>query len=173
MRGSTSMASGAPPPRPRCLRPSRLHDRYSGANSTSRGYSFRVLRWEENLRDGKLVLSPRQSLGIVGEGTHWHYHPALGLTWFEQGEGRALRCRSDRDVRPRRPGASRRKCAALLADAGTFSRIVAAAYFPIRSSPWVLSRDLRARGMFSGSWTGNPLLGKLRARTDRTTQPVG
>ena len=51
------------------------------------GQSFRLLRWQDNLHDVDLVLSPRHSVRIVGEGEHWHYHEAFELTFFESGEG--------------------------------------------------------------------------------------
>lgn len=51
------------------------------------GHSFRLLHWRENLREVDLVLNPRESVRIEGEGTHWHYHPAIELTWFEAGSG--------------------------------------------------------------------------------------
>lgn len=53
----------------------------------STGHSFRVLRWENNLRDVEQVISPLRSVRIGGEGTHWHYHQALELTLFLSGEG--------------------------------------------------------------------------------------
>lgn len=51
------------------------------------GHSFRVLRWENNLRDVEQVVSPVHSVRIGGEGTHWHYHQALELTLFVSGAG--------------------------------------------------------------------------------------
>lgn len=51
------------------------------------GYSFRVLRWRNNLREIEQVMSPLRSVRIGGEGTHWHYHQALELTLFTSGEG--------------------------------------------------------------------------------------
>ena len=51
------------------------------------GHSFRVLRWQNNLRDVEHVISPLRSVRIGGEGTHWHYHQALELTLFVSGNG--------------------------------------------------------------------------------------
>ena len=51
------------------------------------GQSFRLLRWNENLRDVELVLSAYHGISIAGEGAHWHYHPAFELTLFTSGEG--------------------------------------------------------------------------------------
>jgi AraC-like DNA-binding protein len=51
------------------------------------GQSFRLLRWTENLREVEQVISPYRSLGVSGEGNHWHYHQALELTLFTAGEG--------------------------------------------------------------------------------------
>ena len=36
------------------------------------GHSFRVLRWERNLREVELVLAPDRRARIAGEGMHWH-----------------------------------------------------------------------------------------------------
>ena len=52
-----------------------------------KGHSFRVLRWQNNVRDVEQVISPLRSVRIGGEGTHWHYHQALELTLFISGEG--------------------------------------------------------------------------------------
>jgi len=51
------------------------------------GHSFRVLRWRSNLREIEHVISPRRSVRIEGEGTHWHYHKAMELTLITSGEG--------------------------------------------------------------------------------------
>lgn len=51
------------------------------------GHSFRVLRWEKSMREVQLVLSGRRSMRIPAEGTHWHYHKELQLTYFTSGEG--------------------------------------------------------------------------------------
>jgi AraC-like DNA-binding protein len=51
------------------------------------GHSFRVLRWQNNLREIEHVISPQRSVRIEGEGTHWHYHKAMELTLITSGEG--------------------------------------------------------------------------------------
>lgn len=51
------------------------------------GSAFRVLKWNENLRDVFWVVSPDKTSRIDGEGAHWHYHQALELTLFTAGRG--------------------------------------------------------------------------------------
>lgn len=51
------------------------------------GHSFRVLRWEGNLREVDILTAPGQSIRVKGEGTRWHYHPEMELTWFQSGGG--------------------------------------------------------------------------------------
>jgi len=51
------------------------------------GHSFRLLRWGKNLRDVELVLSPERAEPIKGQGSHWHYHAEMELTFFTSGEG--------------------------------------------------------------------------------------
>lgn len=53
----------------------------------SPGNSFRLLRWQNNLRDVEEVISPSSCTKICGEGTHWHYHQAMELTRLETGSG--------------------------------------------------------------------------------------
>jgi len=52
-----------------------------------RDQSFRLLRWHHNLHEVELVLAPNKSTLIKGEGEHWHFHEALELAYFEEGEG--------------------------------------------------------------------------------------
>lgn len=49
--------------------------------------SFRLLRWNANLRDVDLVLAPGSKQRLVGEGQHWHYHEAFELICFRSGTG--------------------------------------------------------------------------------------
>lgn len=51
------------------------------------GQSFRLYRWKDNLRDVELVLNPGRSVPHKGEGMHWHFHQAMEITYFQQGEG--------------------------------------------------------------------------------------
>ncbi|MFO1491866.1 MAG: AraC family transcriptional regulator [Kiritimatiellia bacterium] len=51
------------------------------------GHSFRVLRWTRSVRDVESMLAPGLAARLTGEGDHWHYHSAMELTWFEEGEG--------------------------------------------------------------------------------------
>jgi AraC-like DNA-binding protein len=51
------------------------------------GSSFRVLQWDQNLREVVWVKDSHNVLRIDGEGMHWHYHQALELTLFTSGRG--------------------------------------------------------------------------------------
>lgn len=51
------------------------------------GQSFRVLRWKRNLREVEALISPKERVGIRGEGATWHYHPEMELTYFATGNG--------------------------------------------------------------------------------------
>lgn len=51
------------------------------------GHSFRVLRWSRTLREVESVLAPGKAEKLMGEGTHWHFHLEMELTWFREGQG--------------------------------------------------------------------------------------
>jgi AraC-like DNA-binding protein len=51
------------------------------------GQSFRVLRWQRTVNEVHLLVRPGVEEKIRGEGTRWHFHSAMELTWFERGSG--------------------------------------------------------------------------------------
>ncbi len=51
------------------------------------GHSFRVLRWGRSVDSVECVLEPGRVAHLPGEGSHWHFHLAMELTWFGSGEG--------------------------------------------------------------------------------------
>ncbi len=51
------------------------------------GHSFRVLRWQKSLARVECVVGPAEAVPITGEGSHWHFHREMELTFFTQGEG--------------------------------------------------------------------------------------
>lgn len=51
------------------------------------GSAFRVLKWENNLREVQWVVSSGERRRIYGEGHNWHYHQALELAYFTSGSG--------------------------------------------------------------------------------------
>jgi AraC-like DNA-binding protein/uncharacterized cupin superfamily protein len=55
--------------------------------SPPKGYSYRLLKWEQSVDEAELVLSPLRSVRISGYGSRWHYHQAAELIVFLSGEG--------------------------------------------------------------------------------------
>lgn len=52
-----------------------------------RGQSFRVIRWSRNLEEVESVGGNGEVEKVSGEGSHWHYHAEMELTWFRKGRG--------------------------------------------------------------------------------------
>ena len=51
------------------------------------GQSFRLLRWDRNVRDVSVVLGDGRMEAMRGEGTRWHSHVEMELTCFLSGQG--------------------------------------------------------------------------------------
>lgn len=67
----------------------------------SAGSSFRVLRWDHNLREVDVISQGKKTERISGEGNHWHFHREMELTLFLAGEGTRF---VGSDIRPIVPG---------------------------------------------------------------------
>lgn len=52
------------------------------------GQTFRLLRWEDNVRDIKLCLPRNRTRRLRGAGEQWHFHPEIELTLVARGRGR-------------------------------------------------------------------------------------
>lgn len=46
-----------------------------------------MIRWSRNLEEIESVCSGGQVEKVGGEGSHWHYHAEMELTWFRKGRG--------------------------------------------------------------------------------------
>lgn len=53
----------------------------------SKGKTFRLLRWREDISKVEELPAPGQSIPLQGRGDHWHYHPQTELTLVQHGEG--------------------------------------------------------------------------------------
>jgi len=51
------------------------------------GQSFRIIRWDRNLEEVESLGPEGEARQVGGEGTHWHYHAEMELTWFRKGKG--------------------------------------------------------------------------------------
>ncbi|WP_367874746.1 AraC family transcriptional regulator [Luteolibacter sp. Populi] len=51
------------------------------------GSSFRLIEWRRGLDEVDVILDEGQRRTVRGEGTRWHFHPEMELTWFSRGEG--------------------------------------------------------------------------------------
>ncbi len=55
-----------------------------------RGNTFRLLRWTQRLTQVEIVHAPGKTAPLTGQGDHWHYHPAVELTYIAKGKGTRL-----------------------------------------------------------------------------------
>ncbi len=51
------------------------------------GHSFRFLRWRGRVSEAELLLEGGKKRKIGGEGDRWHFHSAMELTLFSEGQG--------------------------------------------------------------------------------------
>lgn len=49
--------------------------------------SFRLLRWNRSVNRVEVVLDPKSTIPLDGQGHHWHYHRAMELTLVKKGKG--------------------------------------------------------------------------------------
>lgn len=52
--------------------------------------TFRLLRWNKSVAHVEIVHAPGRIVPLSGQGDHWHYHPAVELTYFLKGKGTRL-----------------------------------------------------------------------------------
>lgn len=55
-----------------------------------RGDTFRLLRWNQRLTHVEIVHAPGRVALLSGQGDHWHFHPAVELTYIAKGKGTRL-----------------------------------------------------------------------------------
>lgn len=55
-----------------------------------KGDTFRLLRWHQSVTQVEVVHAPGRVAPLSGQGDHWHYHPAVELTYFAKGKGTRL-----------------------------------------------------------------------------------
>ena len=54
------------------------------------GLSFRLLRWQDNLREVEQFTADGRTVPFKGAGDHWHLHREMELTFIERGSGLRL-----------------------------------------------------------------------------------